>query len=134
MGSQAIPLLTEIIPKYEEIYSPLTIETVYSNLRSRIDTLTRIVEASKQTSLITKADKETCEKGELPREIERRSQNNQATKKVLNDCNEAWKRLITGDAHICVDCGLKIDEERKRAVPAASRCKECQEKRALHIY
>ena len=57
-GTQGTPLLTEIIPKYEGVYPPETIEIVYGYLRSRINTLTPVVEANKQAPLITTAERE----------------------------------------------------------------------------
>ena len=29
----------------------------------------------------------------------------------------------------CVDCGLEIDYERKKAIPSAERCRYCQEEK-----
>ena len=134
MYNQGIPLLTDIIPKYAGIYPPGTIEVVYRFLRNRIDSLTPVVEANKLVPLITAAERDNYEKGEEADEIAKRSQNNKATEQVLNDCEVAWKRLINGTVHLCIVCGGKISEDRKQAVPATGRCKECQEKIGLRVF
>lgn len=134
MNSQGTPLLTDVIPKYGGVYPPGTIEVVYRFLRDRIDSLTPIVEANKRAPLITAAERESCEKGEAAHEIAKRSQNNKATAEVLNDCRAAWERLINGTVHLCTVCGGKISEDRKQAVPATGRCKECQEKIGLRVF
>ena len=133
MDNQGTPLLTEIIPKYEGIYPPETIEVVYRNLRDRIDNLTPIMEANKKAPLITTAERESCEKGEEAREIAKRFQNNKATEQALDDCKVAWERLINGTAHLCTACGGKISKDRKQAVPVAGKCRECQEKKGLRV-
>jgi len=133
MDSQGTPLLTEIIPKYEGIYPPETIEVVYRDLRNRIDSLTPIVEANERAPLITTAEKENYERGEGAQAIEKKFQNNKATKQALNDCKVAWERLIDGTAHLCTVCGGKISKDRKQAVSAAGKCKECQEKKGLRV-
>jgi len=86
------------------------------------------VEVNKKAPLITRAERESYERGEGAREIAKRFQNNEATKKALDDCSAAWERLINGTAHLCTECGGKINKDRKQAVPQGSRCKECQEK------
>lgn len=134
MDSQGVPLLTEIIPKYEGIYPPETIEVVYRYLRDRIDSLTPIVKANAGAPLITAADRENYEKGDGEQEIVKKLQNNKATKQVLDDCEAAWERLINGTVHLCTVCNGKISEDRKQALPAASKCKECQEKKGLRVY
>jgi len=134
MDNQGTPLLTEIIPKYEGIYPPETIEVVYRYLRDRIVSLTPLVEANKRVPLITAIERESCERGKGEEEIEKRSKNNTATKKVLADCEVAWQKLVDGTAHLCTECGGKIDKDRKQAVPAAGRCKECQEKIGLLVF
>jgi len=133
MDSQGTPLLTEIIPKYEGIYPPETIEVAYRYLRDRIDSLTPIVEANKRAPLITTAEKETYEKGEGVQAIEKKFQNNKATEQALDDCKVAWERLINGTAHLCTACGGKISKDRKQAVPVAGKCRECQEKKGLRV-
>ncbi len=133
MDSQGTPLLTEIIPKYEGIYPPETIEVVYRDLRNRIDSLTPIVEANERAPLITRAEKENYERGEGVNEIEKKFRNNKATKQALDDCKVAWERLIDGTVHLCTACGGKISKDRKQAMPAAGKCKECQEKKGLRV-
>jgi DnaK suppressor protein len=39
----------------------------------------------------------------------------------------ALKRLAAGDYGICRDCDEEIAENRLRALPFATRCKDCQE-------
>ncbi len=133
MDSQGTPLLTEIIPKYEGIYPPETIEVVYRCLRDRIDSLTPIVEANERAPLITTAEKESYEKGERGQAIEKKFQNNKATKQALKDCKVAWERLIDGTVHLCTACGGEISKDRKQAMPAAGKCKEYQEKKGLRV-
>ncbi len=131
---QKIPPLTEILPKYEGIYPSETVEAAYLYLIGRIKSLTPIVEKNMGAPLISKAERESCEKGEEGYEIAKRAQNNKATKKALDDCKVAWQRLVDGIAHLCTECGGKIDKDRKQAVPAASKCMKCQEKKGLRVF
>lgn len=132
MDNQAIPPVTEIIPMYEVIYPPETVEAVYSYLRERIETLKPIVENSEKTPIVTDGD-EHWEPGEKSYEIEKRDQNNILTKQTLEDCEAAWDRLIGGSAHQCVSCERRISKDRKQAQPQASKCTECQKKVGLRV-
>jgi len=123
------PLLTDIIPLYEGRGCPLyTIEAVYNNLKGRIEDLTAIVERIKNKPLITAEEKESFEKGEDEREIALRSQNNEATRQELEECERAWEKLINGTVLICDTCGGEISPDRKQAYPQSNKCCECRKK------
>lgn len=134
MTESKIPLITEVVPLYKGIYPKETVQIVYPYLRNRIDSLTPIVTRNERAPLITATERASCERREeVQEEIERRSQNNKATVQTLNDCKVAWERLVNGTAHLCTECGGNIRRDRKQAVPAAGKCKECQEKKGLRI-
>ena len=46
---------------------------------------------------------------------------------TVHNIETALRRLAAGDYGICRDCDEEIPENRLRALPFASRCKECQE-------
>lgn len=131
-----LPLLTEIIPKYKGIYSPQTIEIIYRYLKERLNTLGPIVRDNERQPLVTAKEREGWKNEEaklLIDQIAQRSNFNISTRRALEDCKEAWNRLINGKAHQCVSCGGTIDNDRKQARPDASRCKKCQEKKGLRV-
>lgn len=48
-----------------------------------------------------------------------------ADSEVLEMIEDAIERLITGDYGTCLECGIKIAEERLMAKPHAIRCIDC---------
>ncbi|MDQ0572514.1 DnaK suppressor protein [Variovorax paradoxus] len=46
----------------------------------------------------------------------------------LRDIDAARERLRTGEFGLCVDCGVRIPNERLDAMPASARCVECQQR------
>jgi RNA polymerase-binding protein DksA len=48
---------------------------------------------------------------------------------TLAQIDRALDRLDSGDFGTCVDCGDEIPESRLEALPFASRCRFCQERR-----
>jgi len=57
------PLLTKIVPMYEGIYPPETIEVVYLDLRNRIETLGPLVGSNEGKPLVTATERESYDKG-----------------------------------------------------------------------
>ena len=53
----------------------------------------------------------------------------QMKRQTLNGLNEAIRRFDEGTYGICSDCGEEIGVKRLEALPFASRCKDCEEKR-----
>jgi RNA polymerase-binding transcription factor len=49
------------------------------------------------------------------------------TSRTLRNVETALARLESGSYGICTDCGAEIPAERLRALPAAERCRACQE-------
>jgi DnaK suppressor protein len=48
---------------------------------------------------------------------------------TLAKIDDALDRLAAGDFGSCVDCGAEIPAARLEAVPFASRCRSCEERR-----
>lgn len=51
----------------------------------------------------------------------------QLQSQTASDIRAALSRLEAGDYGICHDCGEEILEKRLRAMPFATRCRDCQE-------
>jgi DnaK suppressor protein len=49
--------------------------------------------------------------------------------KFLNYLEDALKRIERGDYGFCTECGNLIDKERLEAVPHASQCIDCKQKK-----
>ncbi|MHB1501270.1 MAG: TraR/DksA family transcriptional regulator [Candidatus Dormibacteria bacterium] len=48
---------------------------------------------------------------------------------MLSQCQDALDRLDRGDYGICRSCGTDIDIERLKALPYATKCIPCKERR-----
>jgi DnaK suppressor protein len=46
----------------------------------------------------------------------------------LRDIEDALQRMAQASYGICIDCGGEIEAERLEALPAAPRCRACQER------
>jgi DnaK suppressor protein len=101
-------------------------------LESEVERLERALKQHPNAGSFTEADKE-FERGDAfnIKQVER--ENSKATRAKLEDCKIALKKMDDGTYGICVDCEEKINEDRLRARPEASRCRKCQEKRGLRV-
>ncbi len=54
-----------------------------------------------------------------------------AEKTVLDDINDALKKIENGTYGICEDCGAPIPPERLKAKPYAKYCIKCKEKHEI---
>jgi DnaK suppressor protein len=50
---------------------------------------------------------------------------------TVNKINEALSRLREGTYGLCFECGEEIAQLRRRALPFAVRCKDCEEAREI---
>lgn len=87
----------------------------------------------KNPLIISEKDKEfEVGDGLNPRLV--KEQNHKASKTLLKACQVALKRMDEGAWQYCIDCGNLVEEDRRVALPAAGRCKSCQEKVGLRVH
>lgn len=113
--------LGKVVAMYEGRLSPQFIKVTYRYLQERIDFLSGPIGANGNHLI-----EEGSDRNERVLAMEKIAQEETATKKTLKSCEEAWDRLITGQYGICSACGEKINPDRLKAIPNASRCTPCE--------